>query len=88
MKATVSQDPYGIGYVSVGHIDNSVSPVAIDGVAPSTENVIAGTYTVARGIFSNTKGEPSGLVKKFIDFLFTDEMQSVIKEKGFIAVSK
>jgi phosphate transport system substrate-binding protein len=35
MKSAIAQDPYGIGYVSVGHVDETVAVVALDGVAPS-----------------------------------------------------
>lgn len=86
MKAAVSQDPYAIGYVSVGHMDESVSPVAFDGIEPNLENVKNGKYTIARGLYSNTRGEPQGLVKKFIDYLFTHEGQQIAADKGFIPV--
>jgi phosphate transport system substrate-binding protein len=86
MKGAVSQDPYGIGYVSVGHIDETVAPVTFNGIEPSMQNVKDGKYPVARGLFSNTKGEPAGLVKKFIEYLFTEEGQQIVVEKGFISV--
>lgn len=86
MKSAVSQDPYGIGYVSVGHIDKTVAPVTFDGVTPEIETVKSGKYTIARGLYSNTKGNPAPLTKKFLDFLFTDEGQKIIAEKGFIPV--
>jgi phosphate transport system substrate-binding protein len=86
MKTAVSQDPYAIGYVSVGHIDASVAPVALDGVAPSLENVQKGRYKIARGLFSNTHGEAQGLTKKFIDYLFSSEGQKIVADKGFIPV--
>lgn len=87
MKTAVSQDPYAIGYVSVGHIDESVAPVALDGVVPSLENVKQGKYKVARGLFSNTKGEPGGLTRKFIDYLYSPEGQKIVAHKGFIPVN-
>lgn len=87
MKTAVSQDPYAIGYVSVGHIDESVAPVALDGVAPSLENVKQGKYKVARGLFSNTKGEPDGLTRKFIDYLYSPEGQKIVAQKGFIPMN-
>jgi phosphate transport system substrate-binding protein len=87
MKTAVSQDPYAIGYVSVGHIDESVAPVALDGVVPSLENVKQGKYKVARGLFSNTKGEPGGLTRKFIDYLYSPEGQKIVAQKGFIPVN-
>jgi phosphate transport system substrate-binding protein len=86
MKSAISSDPYGIGYVSVGHIDESVAPVALDGVIPTLENVKKGKYKIARGLYSNTKGEPSGLVKKFIEYLFSPEGQQIAADKGFIPV--
>ena len=84
MKAAISQDPYGIGYVSVGHIDSSVAPVAFDGVLPSLTNVKQGRYTISRGLFSNTKGEPTGLTHKFIEYLLSAEGQQIAADKGFI----
>ena len=86
MKTAISGDPYGIGYVSVGHIDQSVAPVALDGVVPTLDNVKSGKYQVARGLYSNTKGKPIGLTKKFIDYLFSPEGQKIAASKGFIPV--
>jgi phosphate transport system substrate-binding protein len=88
MKSAISSDPYGIGYVSVGHIDDNVAPVALDGVVPTLENVKQGKYNIARGLYSNTKGEPSGLTKKFIEYLFSTEGQQIADDKGFIPVKK
>lgn len=86
MKAAVSQDPYAIGYVSVGHMDDSLAGVAFDGIQPTLENVQSGKYPIARGLYSNTRGEPVGLVKKFIDYLFTTEGQKIVAQKGFVPV--
>lgn len=87
MKTAIAQDPYAIGYVSVGHIDKSVAPVALDGVVPTLDNVKQGKYKVARGLYSNTKGDPRGLAKKFIDYLYSAEGQKIVAEKGFIPVN-
>lgn len=86
MKSAVSTDPYGIGYTSVGHIDESVAPVALDGVMPTIETVKNGSYKISRGLYSNTKGEPKGLTKKFIEYLYSAEGQKIIVDEGFIAV--
>ena len=86
MKTAVANDPYAIGYVSVGHIDKTVSPVALDGVTPTLENVKSGQYNIARGLYSNTKGEPAGLARLFINYLFTPEGRQIAADKGFIPV--
>lgn len=86
MKTAVAGDPYGIGYISVGHMDLSVVAVALDGVTPNLETVRSGEYTVSRGLYSLSKGEPSGLAKLFLDFIFSPSGQQIVAEKGFIPV--
>lgn len=86
MKSAIAGDPFGIGYVSVGHMDETVAPVAIDTIVPNIENVKNGKYHISRGLYSNTKNEPVGLVKLFIDYLFTEEGQKIAEEQGFISV--
>ncbi|MCG8688028.1 MAG: phosphate ABC transporter substrate-binding protein [Desulfobacterales bacterium] len=87
MKSAVTNDPYAIGYVSVGYIDKSVIPVRLDNVDPSLKTVQSGEYKVARGLYSNTKGESSGLAKEFIQYLLSPEGQKIAVEKGFIPVN-
>ncbi len=86
MKTAVANDPYAIGYVSVGHMDETVAPVALDGVTPTLDTVKGGQYKIARGLYSNTKSDPSGLTRLFINYLFSSEGQKIASEKGFIPV--
>jgi phosphate transport system substrate-binding protein len=86
MKTAISGDPYSIGFVSVGHIDDSVAPVILDGVAPTLDNVKSGSFTVSRGLYSITKSDAEGLAILFIDFLFSPTGQNLVKAKGFVAV--
>lgn len=86
MKTAIAGDPYAIGYVSVGYVDNTVSPLELDGIAPTIENIRTGKYPVARGLFSNTKHDPKGLTKRFLDYLFSPEGQKIVANHGFIPV--
>lgn len=88
MKSAVSQDPNAIGYVSVGHMDESVAPIALDGVTPSIETVKNGTYKVSRGLYSNTRGEAAPLTARFIDYLFSAEGREIITQAGFIPADR
>ena len=56
MKSAIANDPYGIGYVSVGHMDATVAPVSLDGVTPTLDTVKSGDYKIARGLFSKHQG--------------------------------
>jgi len=86
MKSAISRDPYGIGFISVGYLDDTVAPVSLDGVFPTLENVRKGNYKISRGLYMNTKGEPSELTRFFIDYLLSKEGQKIVAEKGFIPV--
>jgi len=87
MKRVVSGDPDAIGFMSAGFVDKSVKALAIDGVKPTVENVISGRYPYKRGLYSITKGVPSGLKKVFMDYLLSDDVQhEIVPSKGFIPV--
>jgi len=87
MKSAISMDPYGIGYISAGYLDDTVATVAIDGVSPTLPNVRKGNYKIARGLYMNTKGKPSKkLIRLFIDYILSKEGQKIVEENGFIAV--
>lgn len=84
MKVAVSQDKNAVGYVGIGHIDQSVKAPTLDGVVPSQENAMNGSYPVVRKLYMNTKGEPSRLVKAFIDYVLSAEGAEIIQKHGYI----
>ncbi len=86
MKTAVAGDPFAIGFVSVGHMDGSIAPVALDGILPTLDTVRNGDYKVARGLYSLSKGEPTGLAKLFLDFMISPAGQQIVATKGFIPV--
>jgi len=88
MKTAVAQDPGAIGYVGIGHIDSTVKAPTMDGMTPSQKNAANGTYTITRKLYMNTKGEPAGVVKDFIDYVFTPEGAEIIRASGYIPVAK
>ena len=48
IRQLVALDPNAIGYISLGIVDESVKALAIDGVEPSVEHVLGGTYAFVR----------------------------------------
>lgn len=87
MKTAISRDPGAIGYSSVGYIDAMVSAPTLDGVKPTNEACAAGQYPVVRKLYMNTKGEPTGLTKAFIDFIYSPQAAEYIKASGYIPLS-
>jgi phosphate transport system substrate-binding protein len=84
MKVAVSRDKNAIGYMSIGHIDVGIKPLAVDGVPPSQETAINGTYPAVRQLYMNTKGEPSQLVQAFINYILSEEGTGIIRDSGYI----
>jgi phosphate transport system substrate-binding protein len=86
LMTKVTGDKYAIGYISLGSLGETVKAVQIEGVSASSENVKNGTYPISRPFNISTKGEPTGLVKDFIDFILSAEGQALASQ-SYIAVN-
>ena len=86
VRTTVSTTPDSIGFLSFGYLDESVKTLAIDGVEATEANAASGAYPIVRPLNLLTKGEPSGVVKVWLDFILSDEGQEIVVEEGYIAV--
>ncbi len=84
MKVAVSQDPQALGYISIGHVDDTVKAIKLDGVAPTQENAVNGSYAVVRKLYMNTNGEPKPLVKAFIDYILGPDGAAIVGSHGYI----
>ncbi|MCG8376783.1 MAG: phosphate ABC transporter substrate-binding protein, partial [Chlorobiales bacterium] len=84
VKSRVASTPAAIGFIGLGFVDDSVKPLIVNGVAPSEETVKNGSYPVARPLFMYTNGEPTGVVKEFIDLPKTDDGKRMISELGYV----
>ena len=86
MKTALAADEAGLGYMSIGHIDEKVGGVAIDGVEPSQENAMSGAYVVTRKLYMNTKGEPTPLVAAFVAYVRSSEGAAITEAAGYIPI--
>lgn len=84
MKTALAQDKNAIGYVGIGHLDESGKGLSIDGMVPSQEAAADGSYTVTRLLYMNTKGEPEGLTKLFVDYIYSPDGKEYISQSGYI----
>lgn len=87
LKTMVASNPYAIGYISLGSVDNSVHALAVDGVEASVANVKNDTYKVARPfLVLYKKGKPSAEAQKFLDWMLTHDAQAIVKQHGYIDI--
>ena len=85
--AKVAATPGSIGYVSLDVVDDTVKALSLDGVAPTEENIVAGSYKLSRPFVMATLGtieEQNDLVKTWFNYVHSDEGQAVIKAMGLI----
>lgn len=87
---SISQTRGAIGYVALSYLVNNdtVSPVAIDGVEPTLENTYNGTYPVWGYEHMYTKGEAQGAVKAFLDYIVSDKYAGELEKQGYAVTSK
>jgi len=85
----VAHDEHAMTFASVGVAgefarNGDVKLLKLDGIEPTTDNVVNGTYKLSRPLLLMTKGEPAGETKDFIDYMQAAECQSIVKQLGYI----
>lgn len=89
VKKLVAETPGAIGYLALSYLDDSVTTLKYDGVEATEENVANGTYPVWAYEHMYTKGEPNEVVKAFLDYMTSEEVQNGdVVELGYIPASK
>lgn len=84
VRTAVSVSESAIGYFSADYLDDSVCPVAVDGVLPTGDTVLAGEYPLVRPFYLCTRaGEASDRVCRFLDYA-KNEGAVLLKEHGFL----
>lgn len=90
MISGVKQDENGIGYISLSSLkESSLKGLTYEGVVPSEENVLNGTYQLTRNFNYCIRESYSDVAKKeiveaFIYYMGTIEGKSTIQEHGGI----
>jgi phosphate transport system substrate-binding protein len=88
MMTQVAGDPYAIGYLSMGSLNETVKAFTIDGVQASVDNVKNGSYKIQRPFNIATQASLSDVAQDFINYIMSGEGQSVVAAEGYIAVDE
>jgi phosphate transport system substrate-binding protein len=86
VATTVSTTPYSIGYIGLGYLSDKVKALKVNGVDATEETVKKGEYKLARPLFMYTNGEPKGVIKTFMDFVFSSQGQAIARQVGYVPV--
>jgi phosphate transport system substrate-binding protein len=90
----VAQNPNAIFYPGLGYVTSQVKLVAIKRTAgdpailPGEETVLDSTYPISRPLLYYTDGEPTGVIKDFIDYCLSSEGQEKVSEAGYVPLAE
>jgi phosphate transport system substrate-binding protein len=93
ITAEIRQNPNAIGYDGLGYVTDEVKMVAVgtndDGpfIFPSSTTVNTNLYPIARDLYMYTAGEPTGEIKRYIDWILEPEAQDIVLELGFVPIN-
>ena len=88
VRQLIADDPYAIGYISLGLVNDTVNALQLGGIAASRENVENGSYGLTRPFLFVAQSEPTGQAKQFIDYVMSAEGQKQLAAEGLIPSAK
>lgn len=97
IATTVSQDRGAIGYIGIAYAKNfakagkvKIVPISFGkgkpAVFPDDDTIRSGKYPISRFMFCYTRGNPSGVVKAYLDFVQSSEGQAVVQQVGYVPI--
>jgi len=87
-------NPNAIGYDGLGYVPTDLKVIAVAQkaggpyVLPSVKTTNDKTYPIARDLYMYTAGQPTGEVKKYLDWIMTPEAQTIVADLGFVPIQK
>jgi len=88
----IRQNPNAVGYDGLGYVPEDLKMIAIaekEGgsfLLPSIATVNAKTYPIARDLYMYTNGQPEGALRDYLDWILSQEAQSIVAELGFVPI--
>ena len=87
VRQLVADDPSAIGFISLGLVDKTVKAVELNGIIPTREHVIDGTYNLSRPFLFLSLHEPTGVAKDFIEFTLSDKGRQILDAQGLVTMA-
>lgn len=92
MISLLNKFPTSIGFATnscLAKPDNQARPIAVDGAAPTSENVRSGRYQlVCEYALVYKQAKLNDLAKEFIDFIFSDAGKQILAEHGIVPLPR
>jgi len=81
---------FSFRYYVEGIIKNpDIKLIAVDGIAPTVENIKNDSYPIVTPVYAVTyEGNPNSNVESLIAWMLSDEGQYIIEETGYVGIKK
>jgi phosphate transport system substrate-binding protein len=90
----VERTPCAVGYSGMGYATEGVKKLKVTKKAgetayePSVETALNGTYPIARPLYMYSRGEPTGVVNEYLEWVYSDVGQEIVAESGYVPLPK
>ena len=86
VMSKVASDKNAIGYISLGSVNNTIKVVNVNGVAPSSETVLDGSYAIQRPfvIMTSSTVTLTDIAEDFLLYLKSEASETHAEEAGCI----
>ncbi len=94
ISAEIRQNPNAIGYDGLGYVTEEMKIIAVasepggEYVLPSAKSVNEGTYPIARDLYMYTNGEPTGVIKSYLEWIQSPPAQEIVSDLGFVPIQE
>jgi phosphate transport system substrate-binding protein len=88
VREIIATTPQGVGYISVGLVDEREKAIAIDGIKPTMANLISEQYRFSRPFLFLLREEPKGDIRTFIEYVLSPEGQEILGSSGLIPATE
>lgn len=89
----IAQNPNAIGYYGMGYISHRQKVIAVAKdpnspyIEPTLQAVKDNSYPISRPLYMYNSGQPKGVIKEFMDFVYSAEGQEIVKKIDFVPIN-
>ena len=87
LAAKIAENEYAIGYAGYGVYNQNQDKLyafKFNGVEPTEENILNGSYTIQRPVLFCINRELDAAEQAFVDYIFSDTGRAIVVENGYI----
>ena len=87
LAAKIVENEYAIGYAGYGVYNQNLDSLyafKVNGVEPSEENILNGSYIIQRPVLFVTNRALDAAEEAFVEYIFSDAGRAIVVENGYI----